>query len=285
MRKSKDRRLKTRIIFFVLLLFTIHCSLFTASNAESPKRIISLAPSITEILFAAGLEDRIVGVTNFCDYPEQAKEKPKIGGIANPSLEAVVSLKPDIVVMTMDGNPREFQQRLDAMGIKTYVFRSHRISELPDGIRKIGIALDEKKMFEDLALRIEQSLDGFNTAKANTSGKMLFVIWPEPLIVAGPGTAINDAINLLGGINIAEDAKGRYPKYSIEEIIRRSPDVIFFGRGKGMDRISRKLLKRLSSVPAVKNKKVFYVSDSLYRLGPRVISGLKELEEHLSKKK
>ncbi|HDK16372.1 MAG TPA: hypothetical protein ENG75_00310 [Nitrospirae bacterium] len=232
MRKSKDRRLKTRIIFFVLLLFTIHCSLFTASNAESPKRIISLAPSITEILFAAGLEDRIVGVTNFCDYPEQAKEKPKIGGIANPSLEAVVSLKPDIVVMTMDGNPREFQQRLDAMGIKTYVFRSHRISELPDGIRKIGIALDEKKMFEDLALRIEQSLDGFNTAKANTSGKMLFVIWPEPLIVAGPGTAINDAINLLGGINIAEDAKGRYPKYSIEEIIRRSPDVIFFGRGK-----------------------------------------------------
>lgn len=99
--------------------------------------------------------------------------------------------------------------------------------------------------------------------------------------MAGPGTAINDAINLLGGINIAEDAKGRYPKYSIEEIMRRSPDVIFFGRGKGMDKISGKLLKRLSSVPAVKNKKVFYVSDSLYRLGPRIIKGLEELEGHL----
>ncbi|NIO87856.1 MAG: ABC transporter substrate-binding protein, partial [Candidatus Aminicenantes bacterium] len=87
------------------------------------------------------------------------------------------------------------------------------------------------------------------------------------------GTAINDAINLLGGINIAEGTKSRYPKYSIEEIIRRSPDIIFFGRGKGMDKVSIKLLKRIPHVPAVKNNKVFYVSDSLYRLGPRVVEG------------
>ena len=117
--------------------------------------------------------------------------------------------------------------------------------------------------------------------KSEAREKVLFVVWPEPLVVAGPGTAINDAINLLGGINIAEDTKSRYPKYSIEEIMRRSPDIIFFGRGKGMDEVSASLLKRLPRVPAVKNNKYYYVSDNLYRLGPRVINGLEELEKHL----
>ncbi len=282
-KKIKDQRSKIKIYVFAFFLFTGYCSLVTASNAEAPKRIISLAPSITEILFAVGLEDKIVGVTNFCDYPEEAKEKPKIGGMSNPSLEAVVSLEPDIVVMTTDGNPKEFEQRLRSMNIKTYVFKSRRLSDLPDGIRKMGIALDEKDRFDTLALIIEQAIVKSKTKKTASGKKVIFILWPEPLIVAGPGTAIDDSITLLGGINIAEETKGRYPKYSIEEIIRRSPDIIFFGRGKGMDKISIKLLKRLSSVPAVKNNKVFYVSDSLYRLGPRVIEGIEELAGHLKK--
>jgi iron complex transport system substrate-binding protein len=271
------------IIFSLLLIF--NCQKSTVPHDELPNRIISLAPSITEILFAAGLGDRVVGVTNFCDYPEEAKQKPKIGGMSNPSLEAVVSLKPDIIVMTTDGNPEEFEQRLHSMKIKTYVFKSRRLSALPDGIRKMGIALDEKDKFDTLALNIEQELKRFRDKGQETRDrqKVLFILWPEPLIVAGPGTAINDSINLLGGINIAEKAKSRYPKYSIEEIIRQSPDIIFFGRGKGMDKISSKLLKRLSSVTAVKNKKVFYVSDSLYRLGPRVIKGIEELAGYFDK--
>jgi iron complex transport system substrate-binding protein len=109
--------------------------------------------------------------------------------------------------------------------------------------------------------------------------KVLFIVWPEPLIVAGPGTVMDDAMGLLGYENIAAAAKTSYPKYSIEEVIRQAPDVIFVGKASGMDirDISRKILNRLASVPAVRNGAVFYISDNLYRLGPRVIKGIEEL--------
>ncbi|MDP3297618.1 MAG: helical backbone metal receptor [Thermodesulfovibrionia bacterium] len=139
------------IIIFLFLLFTVHYSLLTVSYAETPNRIISLARSVTEILFAAGFGDRVVGVTNFCDYPPEAKQKPKIGGMSNPSLEAVVSLKPDIVVLTTDGNPEEFEHKLHSMKIKTHVFEAVTLPELADGIRKMGIALDAKESFNSLA--------------------------------------------------------------------------------------------------------------------------------------
>ena len=95
----------------------------TSAFAETPKRIISRAPNVTEILFALGLDDSIVAVTSFCDYPEGAKDKPKVGGMSNPSLERVVSLNPDIVIMTTDGNPKVFAERLGSFRIPIYVFR------------------------------------------------------------------------------------------------------------------------------------------------------------------
>jgi len=275
--KIQDSRFK--IFIYSLLLLIFYLSPLTISFAETPERIVSLAPSITEILFAAGLGDRVVGVTTFCDRPEEAKNRPKIGGMANPSLEAVVRLRPDIVIMTTDGNPREFEQRLRELGIKTYVFRERRLHELPDGIRKMGIALDAEEGFDALAFKIEKALSEFREEKILHKEKVVFIIWPEPLIVAGPGTAISDAIRLLGGINIADIAEVRYPKYSVEELIRQSPDIILIGKGhKEMEVLSERLLKRLNSVPAVRNKRVFYVGDGLYRLGPRVIEGLQEIK-------
>jgi len=104
-------------------------------------------------------------VTNFCDYPEEAKKKTKIGGMSNPSLEAVVLLKPDIVVMTTDGNPKEFEQRLSSMKIKTYVFKSRRLSDLPNGIREMGYALDARERFNILAMNIEKAFSRFRKEK------------------------------------------------------------------------------------------------------------------------
>jgi len=274
-----DSSLVVRYSLFVI------CYLLFASTvfAEPPKRIISLAPSTTEILFAAGLGDSIVGVTTFCDYPEEARSKPKIGGMSNPSLEAVISLKPDIVIMTTDGNPKEFEQRLRSMNVRTYVFRARTIAQLPDGIRRLGQEIDEEGKFNRLALTIKESLNELQTGEQAGNKKVLFMIWPEPLMVAGPGTAIHDAINILGATNIAEDARIQYPKYSIEEIVRRSPDIIFIGKAYGMDmqKTAVGLLSRISYIPAVKNNKVYYVSDHLYRLGPRIIPGIKELAEYL----
>jgi len=271
----------------IITAFTFLFFLTSLALAKSPERIVSLAPSTTEILFAAGLGEKIVGVTNFCDYPEEAKHKPKIGGMSNPSLEEVVSLRPDIVVMTTDGNPREFALKLRSLNIKTFVFDSLTIAELPDGIRKMGAALDETEKFNVLASDIELTMEKLKEHGMAYRKKVLFIVWPEPLIVAGQRTAADDAIKLLGGINIAADAIGRYPKYSIEEIFHQSPDIIFVGKGmsgKGsedMRKLSSGLLDRIAALPAVKNNRVFFVSDSLFRLGPRIIDGIKELSGYM----
>lgn len=284
------KKKSARLVTFFFLAITVFGSLFSVSSAETPQRIISLAPNITEILFALGAEDRVVGVSSFCDYPEGARQKPRVGGLSNPSLEAVVSLKPDMVFLTKDGNPKAFEERLRAMKINTVVLTARKISDLPDGIRKVGAAVGAAEKAERLATDIERRLREYDERgkkfrvlhKAPKKPKALFIIWPEPLIVAGPGTTTHEALTILGAENIAAGTSAAYPKYSIEEILRQSPDIIFIGKGNGMDKVADGLLRRLKSVPAVKNKKVFYVSDYLYRLGPRTIQGVDELERLLS---
>jgi iron complex transport system substrate-binding protein len=288
-----------RYIVTLLIIIGICSSVIAAEPAAPPARIISLAPNTTEILFALGLGDRIVGVTTFCDYPEEAKAKSKIGGMSNPSLEAVISLKPDLVVATTDGNPKDFVERLRSLNIKTFVFTARRLKEFPQGIRELGEAVGANSKADGLARGIEDALNirkasgvsrqGIATRNASpltpppSRKKVLFIVWPEPLIVAGPGTAMDDAIALLGCENIAHGATTAYPKYSIEEVLRRAPDVLFIGKATGMDMraVSQGFLKRLSLVPAVRNNKICYVSDNLYRLAPRVVRGIEELAECL----
>jgi iron complex transport system substrate-binding protein len=270
-------------LVLLLILFTFHLSLLTAYAVGPPQRIISLAPATTEVLFALGLGDRIVGVTSFCDYPEEARKKPKVGGMSNPSLEAVISLKPDIVILSVDGNPKEFEERLRSMKIRTYVFTSKRIADLPKGIRDMGLVLGVKEKAETLAADMEYRMNKLRSSQSpSLKNKVLFIIWPEPLIVAGPGSITDDALQILGADNIARETASAYPKYSIEEVIRRAPDIIFIGKGQNsMNEVSEGLLRRLKSTPAARNNKVFYVSDYLYRLGPRTLKGIEELAGYL----
>ncbi len=279
-----------KAIIIILLAAGMAFAVSVVVLASPPQRIVSLAPSTTEILFAMGLGDRIVGVTNYCDYPEEAKKKAKIGGMSNPSLEAVVALKPDVVVMTTDGNPKEFEELLHSLHIRTVVFTARRISELPKGIRDLGAALQVGASAEKLAAGIEYGMQRLGAASHlrpdASRQKVLYIVWPEPLIVAGPGTAIDDAITLLGRKNIASAAASEYPKYSLEEVLREAPDVILIGKGSGMDmvEVSRGMLKRLTSVPAVKNDNICYLGDGLYRLGPRVVQGIEELAQCLEQR-
>jgi iron complex transport system substrate-binding protein len=274
---------KKNIIIIILTAFFLYASTIEADSAASPKRIVSLAPSMTEIMFALGLGEKIVGVTTFCDYPEEAKKKPKIGGMSNPSLEAVLSLKPDIVIMTTDGNTKEFADRLQSLHIKTFISTARRLNELSDGIKELGRVLGVKERSDRLAKEIDDGIAAFargdSAPHSGSHKKVLFIVWPEPLVVAGAGTVIDDAISLIGEENIARSAKTEYPKFSVEEAIRLSPDVIVIGKGVGMDMqaVSKGILGRMASVPAVKRGKVCYLDDSLYRLGPRVVKGIEEL--------
>jgi iron complex transport system substrate-binding protein len=270
--------------FPIILLLWL--SLSGDAFAAPPERIVSLAPSITEILYDLGLEDRIVAVTTFCDYPPQVMHKPKVGGFANPSIEAIIAARPDLVIMTDDGNPREVYDRLKKLGINTYTFKAKRLSELPQGIRDLGVATGIQDQAYKRAKRIETELRKYKRRVQKSppryfNKKVIFIIQPEPLIVAGHETVIDDALKLLGLQNIAADTDERYPKYSMEEVIRRSPDVIFIGIGPMTREGSKNFLRRLKSLDAVRMGRVYYTSESLYRLTPRVIAGIEEIAGYL----
>ena len=273
------KSLLTAMIIFI-------CLLPAPCRGKTPQRIISLAPNMTEMLFALGLGDRVVGVTSFCDYPPEAGKKPKVGGMSNPSLEAVVSLKPDIVVMTTDGNQKAFEERLRSFHIGTYVSRERRVKDLAKAIRNLGAALDVREKADRLAATYDARLERLEASEpAGPKKKILFIVWPDPLIVAGPGTVIDDAIKIAGGINSAGRSIAEYPKYSLEAILRDPPDMIVIGPDMreedsgSIRKLARGLLSRLRTLPAVKKGRVFYVSDDLYRLGPRTIRGIEELRK------
>lgn len=268
-------------LMFVMLLSAamLATALPQPGLCAPPQRIISLAPSMTEILYATGLGNRVVAVSDYCDYPEGAKLKPKVGGLSNPSLEMIVSLKPDMVVMTTDGNPKWINDRLLKLGISTYVFQARKIADLPGEIRKMGAVLGTKAKSDRLAGKIEKTIARLKAGSAGKgTGKAVFIVQPDPLIVAADGNAIQDALEILGWTNIAAAAGKKYVKYSVEELIRQSPDVVLIGMGhRRMREDSRELLSKLKMLPAVRNGRVYYTSDALFRLSPRVIEGIEEL--------
>ncbi|MFA6411942.1 MAG: helical backbone metal receptor [Syntrophales bacterium] len=266
------------IIFFSGLFFLL---ISCPAQAAPPQRIVSLAPNITEILFDLGLGEQIVAVTTYCDYPREALSKPKIGGFANPSLEAIVTAHPDLVILTEDGNPQEILAKLKKIGIRTYIFRARSIEELPEAIRQLGHFLDVGKRADKKARTMHVQLDRFKSETAKRSPlnkpKALFVIQPEPLIVAGAKTAMDEAMGLLGLKNIA-GASVHYTRYSLEETLRQQPQILFIGKSRGMEEDVKKLLKRLGRLDAIKNGKVYTIKETLYRLGPRIIAGLNEMK-------
>lgn len=271
-----------RFILF-LLVWGVLCG---TALAAPPQRIVSLAPNLTEILYDIGLGGRVVAVTDFCDYPAEVRDKPKIGGFSTPSLEAVVAMKPDVVVMTRDGNPPEFRKKLERLGIRTHVFEVRRLGDLPRGIRELGEALGSADAAKRRADRIERLLRQYE-ARAKRKAhpgirSVLFIVQPEPPIVAGPGTLIDDSFRLLGLRNVASGAAAEYPRYSIEMIIAGAPDMILMGlMGKGTpgdaELQAKGLFKKLENLEAMKKGRVCYTSDIVFRLGPRIVDGIREI--------
>ena len=281
--KSKKRFVSRLWLKMVVCLLGGGASLWipAAATAASPGRIVSLAPNLTEILYDLGVENRIAAVTDYCDYPPGARTKPKIGGFANPSLEAIVSLRPDWVVMTEDGNPQVLERRLRTLGIRTYIFKARRIKDLPQEIRTmgriLGVGSAADRRADWIETRIRRIGEGTETASRRRFRKAIFIVQPTPLIAAGKGTTIDDAFTILGIDNIAAAGKISYPKYSLEEIIRLGPDALFFGRGRGMEERAKPLIERLSTLDAVRSGRVFFVGEAIYRLGPRIATGLEEM--------
>lgn len=248
---------------------------------SAPERIVSTAPNLTEILFALGAGDRVVAVTDFCDRPAEARGKRRIGGFANPSLEAIAALNPDLVVMSEDGNPRQVADKLRRLGIPVFAFRAMRMQDLAGEVRRLGAALgldaQAAQTADDLRVGLRRRR---NAAKPlGWQGRsVLMVIQPEPLISAGPGTSIDEALSWLGLRNIVPPSPSRYPRLSLEFVLREKPDLLLVGRDHGtMEDKAKRLLQKLRPLPAVDNGRVCFIGDGLYRLGPRIPEGLGEI--------
>ncbi|MEM2983394.1 MAG: helical backbone metal receptor, partial [Candidatus Bathyarchaeia archaeon] len=210
---------------------------------ENPQRIVALAPSITEILYDLRAEGRIVGVSQFSDFPQGANEKERIGSFVRPNIEKIIALNPDLIIGTADGNPRDSIERLSKLGFSVYMINPRTLDEALESIERIGELIGSsdlaKGRVKDLRNRI--SLVQEAVSSRPTRPKVFFQLSLNPIITCGPGTFQNSLIHMAGGINLAAKDRLRYPHYSIEEIISKGPEIILITSMRAPDLSARDL--------------------------------------------
>ena len=252
-------------------------------NQDQGMRIISVSPNITEILFALDLGDNVVGVTDFCNYPQEALEKQSIGTIMDPDLEMILSLNATDVFVTNTPFHITLGERLRDMGMTVHVLDVDKM----DGIRGSTIAIGEVagcvERSRQLNRKIEAGLDEIKSRAEffEVKPKVLIVIQPEPIIVVGKGTYIDEILALAGGENAVSDTGEMYPMINAETLVELEPDIIVETKiGVTAERSEEALAHYKWNIPAVKNKDVFVVdADTLSRPGPRVVEAAQHMQQ------
>ncbi len=248
--------------------------------AAPPKRIVSLVPSVTEILYALNAESLLVGVTDFCDFPPEARRQPKVGGMVAPSLEAIVALRPDLVIATNEGTREDTFTQLSRVGVPVYLVAAHHVADATSLIRRLGELTGREGAAGQLVARLEQRIEAVKKAVL-TRGRprVLYVLWPEPLIVPGRDAIVTELIGLAGGRSLTADDADAWPRYSLEAAVAKSPEVILLANhGAGTGAVSMEKWQRLASLPAVKAGRLISVNgDLMHRYGPRLVDGLEQL--------
>ncbi|MGD0278529.1 MAG: cobalamin-binding protein [Smithella sp.] len=250
----------------------------TVNIIPRPQRIVSLAPGITETLYALGLADNIAGVTTFCDWPAAARTKPKIGGFTNPSIEKIVSLKPDLIIATADGNRQDTVLQLEKLGLTVYVINPADTNGVLRNILQIGKITNREKDAGKLVEKLQKRLNNI-TAQIRHKNKprVFFQLGREPLFTAGSKTLINEVIERAGGINVAGHDTARYPVYSAEGVIAASPEIIVFAPMVNDKKYAsvKNYWQKFGEIPAVKNNKICPIdADLINRASPRIFDAI-----------
>jgi iron complex transport system substrate-binding protein len=252
---------------------------------KSVKRIVSMAPNVTEMLFAIDLDNEIVGVTDYCNYPESARSKTKIGGYYNPNIEVILSLSPDLIVATPDGYSKERIEKLDQSGIPVFIVNPLKIDDMLESIILLGRITGKEEtasqVVEDMRSRITAIKYEVSQIPMQKRIKVFYEIGEDPLVTVGPDNFVNDLITTAGGINVAADAPSSWPVYSVEAVIMKNPDVILTAPStmSSSDKNSQAIKwNKYRTVSAVVSDKIYAVDpDIMLRSGPRVVDGLEKL--------
>jgi iron complex transport system substrate-binding protein len=249
------------------------------------QRIVSLAPSLTETIYALGLQDLLVGDTDYCDYPEDARQKTKVGGAINPNFEEIAALRPDLVLVTKSLNRYETVRALDGLGIPVYATDPHTVDEIIFSTQRLAEILGTPNAGSALAADLEHRLSDLKQRLAPLPPrKVLFIVWPEPLITIGKDTFIADALRHAGAVSIVDSSQS-WPQMNLEEVVKLQPEFLVFAASHGG--IAARDIDALSSLPgwrildAVRNRKFAVISDAVNRPAPRIISAIEDLARQL----
>lgn len=244
-------------------------------------RVVALAPSITEIVFALGRQDRLVGATQFSNYPPETATLPKVGSYVRLDLEKIAALKPDLCIAVKDGNPREIALKLDSMHIPVYAVDPRDLKTVMATISEIGNLLDAGENARILVQQMRSRIRKVQTLVSGTrySPHVFFQIGISPIVSVGTHTFTHELISLAGGVNLSEGSV-EYPRFSMEQVIALAPEVLIItsmARERNFDRIISQW-NNWPNMPAVKHKRISVVDSDIFdRPTPRLVDGLELL--------
>lgn len=274
--------------FFVLLLallsLTVSCYKKNESQSQYPSKIIALSPVSVEILYAVGAENQIAAVCDLADFPEEAKNKPHVGGFDGKtiSMESILSYKPDFVYLT-DVMHNYMIKELESYGIQYYISKATDINSVQQEILDIGKLTGHLEKANSIVLEMKEKIESLCN-KTQNPVSIYYEIWNSPYMTIGSESFINDIIACTNSINIFNDIQDSYPIISEESIIKKQPQIILLPASNGITIEQVKQRKGWDSIPAVKNNKVFIIDDNLYtRAGPRIPLVIEDLISILNK--
>lgn len=246
-----------------------------------PQRVVALAPSITEIIFALEQEHRLKGVTRFSDFPPEAAKLPKVGSYVHLDLERIVALKPDLCIAIKDGNPREVANLLESYNIPVYAVDPINWSGIIETVLEIGRLLNSEEKAKILAQNMRSRIQRVKSLvkKADYRPRVFFQIGISPIVSVGTGTFIHELIVLAGGRNLAVGAF-QYPRFSREQVLELSPEVIIITSMVKTDAFERMKSEwnLWTNIPAVKNQRIHCLDSAIFnRPTPRLVNGLEQL--------
>ncbi len=252
---------------------------------QEANRIVSLAPNLTEIVFALGEGNHLAGDTDYCDYPAEALRKPHVGGAVNPNLEVVVSLMPDLVLASKSINRRETVNALDHIGLPVYVTDPHSVEGMIASVEHIGNAMGVDKSSSVLAENLRARLAELDHRVSGTAPRrVLFVVWTDPLISVGRYTFIADALRRAGGRSVV-DTRVEWPHVSMEEMVKLQPEFLVFASAHTGD--AQHDIETLRTLPgwrslnAIQQGNIIVISDSINRPAPRMVDAIEQLARAL----
>jgi len=246
-------------------------------------RIVSLAPNLTEIVFAIGGQENLVGDTEYCDYPPEAKFIAKVGDTIHPSVERIIALKPQVVLVSTASQLEAFTQQLDAHQIAVFVTDPHDLEGVFRSVEQVGKILNRESQAQQLVASLRERTGAVQQRVAKESPvRLFFQLSAEPLFTAGRDAFVTDLIRRAGGISVTADVPGAWPKFSAESALAARPDAIILSTGGSMGAANSAVADALRGSPAVLNGKVFKINDDhLVRPGPRAVDGLEEMAKAL----